>query len=106
MVCLPEYKAGRAETCQVTKVNDAGAGTVHYVRLPDGYLLDCGCGGNSQERAEVVRDAINVLMKWAYHWPPSGVIESHVRYSFADEDRWRREEADRADGQHAPSKEG
>jgi hypothetical protein len=89
MVCYPEYKAGRAEICTMDKVNDAGAGTVTYVRLPDGYLLDCGVSGDSAKRAEFVRDAINVVMKWANLYPPVGVIESIVRYSFADEDRPR-----------------
>jgi hypothetical protein len=44
-----------AETCFVDKVTDQGAGSVWYVRLGDGYLLEC----SSSQRAEFVRDCIN-----------------------------------------------
>lgn len=92
MPTLPAYKAGRAETCWMEKINESGSGVVYYVRLPDGYMIDCGSGPVGGKRADFVRDAVNVAMKWAYEFPPVGVIESVVRNSFADEDRHNQQE--------------
>jgi hypothetical protein len=88
MLCFPEFKAGRAEVCKIDRVTDPGPGQEYFVRLPDGYLLACGI---DQVRAELVADSLNVMLKWASFYPPVGVIESIVRYSFAEEDRWLRE---------------
>lgn len=84
MVCLPAYKAGRAEVCKIDRVTDVGPGPEYFVRLPDGYLLSCGIDGI---RADLVADSLNVMLKWADFYPPVGVIESIVRHSLADEDR-------------------
>ncbi|WP_439392572.1 hypothetical protein ACRQ5Q_24430 [Bradyrhizobium sp. PMVTL-01] len=53
----------RAEICFVEKVNDQGAGAIQYVRMPDGYLVDCGYGPNSVERADFIRDAVNAAIE-------------------------------------------
>lgn len=85
MVCLPEYKAGRAIVGKTTRVGSHGPGTVHYVLLPDGYLIECGL---DEKRAAFLRDAVNVVMKWADEYPPIGIIDSIVKYGFQDEQRY------------------
>jgi hypothetical protein len=89
MVCLPEFKAGRAELCRMEKINDAGAGMVYYVKLPDGYLIDCGSSRGSSERAEAIVGLVNALMRWAGHWPPTGDMTAILENNFIDEMRWR-----------------
>lgn len=84
MVCYPEFKAGRAEVCHIEKINDQGAGTVHYVRLPDGYLLDCGSASVSIERAETVAALVNALMRWEGQWPPVGNVDAILERNFED----------------------
>jgi len=85
MVCLPEYKAGKAEVCEVDRVTDVGPGHQYYVRLPDGSLVDCGI---DKDRAKFIRDAVNVVMKWSSLYPPCGVIESVVKNNYRDETRY------------------
>jgi hypothetical protein len=82
MVCLPAYKAGRAEVCAIDRITEAGAGKEYFVRLPDGYLLACGI---DQVRADLVADSLNVMLKWINFYPPVGVIEAIVQRSFEEE---------------------
>ena len=84
MVSLPEYKAGRAQVCKIDRVTEPGPGQEYFVCLPDGYLLACGI---DQVRADLVADALNVMLKWVDFYPPVGVIESVVRRAFEDEAR-------------------
>jgi hypothetical protein len=85
MPTLPEYKAGKAETCYVDRVTEQGAGREFFARLPDGYLINCG---PDKARAEFLVASANVALKWAYEFPPVGVIESVVRHSFREEDAY------------------
>lgn len=92
MVCLPEFKAGRAEVCTIDRVTDQGAGQEHFVRLPDGYLLACGSYKGADKRAEAIAGLVNVVMRWEGSWPPIGVMESVVERNLMDvfADRARR----------------
>lgn len=85
MPTFPEFKVGRAEVCEITHVTDCGPGPQYFVRLPDGYLIECGI---DKKRAGFVADCINLPLKWSNTYPPIGVIESVVRFDFADEDRY------------------
>jgi hypothetical protein len=86
MVCLPEYKSGRAEL----SFTGAKADKEYFVRLPDGYLIGCGGGTDAAvERACAIVDLVNVLMKWEGKWPPSGNMESIVYGNVIGEYRWR-----------------
>lgn len=91
MVCLPEYKRGRAETCEVYLQGDKTCPR-YFVRMPDGKLVDCGLDFGT---AKLVADSVNVVLKWVDTYPPYGVIESIVRNSFADEDRMARSATER-----------
>jgi hypothetical protein len=53
-VSIPE-----ALVCQTQVVNEQGEGTVWFVRLPDGFLLNCGCGWKCDERAKDVAERLN-----------------------------------------------
>jgi hypothetical protein len=48
-----------AAVCRSDIVNDQGGGTIWFVRLPDGYLLDCGCSYQSEERAADLARRLN-----------------------------------------------
>lgn len=90
---LPAYKCGRAEVCQF--------GDRYFVRMPDGVLIYCGSDKPTTDflyaanpnrdgaklRAELIRDAVNCVMKWTNLYPPIGSIEQQVRDSFAGEKR-------------------
>lgn len=51
--------ANEAAVCRREIVNGEGAGTVWFVRLPDGYLLDCGYGYKADERAAEIARRFN-----------------------------------------------
>lgn len=89
MVCLPEFKAGRAETCEIDRVTDQGAGKEYFVRLPDGYLLPCGSWLGAEKRAETLAALVNVLMRWEGQWPPVGNVDAILEGNFIDEMRIR-----------------
>lgn len=40
-------------------VNADGAGTVWYVLLADGFIIDCGYGHDAKERAELIAQKLN-----------------------------------------------
>ena len=42
----------RAQVVRRERVTDAGPGTVWYLLLGDGYLLDCGSGQEGKDRAD------------------------------------------------------
>jgi len=52
-------RAGQARVCHVQHRCDAGVGTVYYVVLADGYLLDCGHEPIAKARAETLVEFIN-----------------------------------------------
>jgi hypothetical protein len=57
--------SNEAAVCRREIVNGDGAGTVWFVRLPDGYLLDCGYGYKADERAaEITRRFSQTVMEW------------------------------------------
>lgn len=89
MVCLPEFKGGRAETCELDRVTDQGAGKEYFVRLPDGYLLPCGSWLGADKRAKAIADLVNVVMRWEGSWPPAGNMDAVVEGNIIDAFRWR-----------------
>lgn len=54
-----EIASEKALVCRTEKITDAGAGTVWYVLLADGYLLDCGSGPAGEKRARDLAWVIN-----------------------------------------------
>lgn len=60
-----EIASDKALVCRTEKVTDAGAGTIWYVLLADGYLLDCGSGPGGQKRAEELAETINGRASYA-----------------------------------------
>ena len=53
----------RAHVCHFDRGGDQGGATFWFVRLPDGYLVECGFSGLSRERAEKIAKLVN-----AYGW--------------------------------------
>ena len=56
-------------------VTDQGAGVQHFVRCPDGYLVECG---PSRNRACAISDAINAWLEASNgntvtEWPPDAM---------------------------------
>lgn len=48
-----------AEYCFFDKVISDGVGRIHFVRLEDGYLMDCGTGLDAEKRARTVAGKLN-----------------------------------------------
>jgi len=49
-----------ATVCRREVVNADGAGTIWYVRLYDGYLIDCGYGYGADARAADIARRLNL----------------------------------------------
>lgn len=54
-----EITSEKALVCRTERVTDAGGGTIWFVLLADGYLLDCGSGPGGQKRAQELAKIIN-----------------------------------------------
>ena len=54
---IQEIQSHKALVCQREHRADCGVGTVWYVLLSDGYLIDCGSQGRA--RAHILADIIN-----------------------------------------------
>lgn len=51
--------AADALVCRIDRGGEQGGATFWYVRLPDGYLLDCGFDGLSEDRAAHLSHIVN-----------------------------------------------
>jgi hypothetical protein len=56
---ISAIRSDRALVATQEHRSSAGAGTVSYVVLADGFLLDCGHGFNSENRAIALATIIN-----------------------------------------------
>lgn len=48
-----------AKVCRFERGGSEGGATFWFVRLPDGYLVDCGFGPGSEDRAKKLAMAVN-----------------------------------------------
>jgi len=58
---LAQELRDEVRVCRNARVTDMGPGFIYYVRLTDGYLIECGCDPDAEKRAEKVAHAINLL---------------------------------------------
>lgn len=56
---MAELNSPKALVCHQQHRADCGVGTVWFVLLADGYLIDCGATGLSEARANTLADAVN-----------------------------------------------
>lgn len=61
MATYEELKSDKALVCRNARVTDMGPGFIYYVCLADGYLIECGCDPDAEDRAGKVARAINLL---------------------------------------------
>jgi hypothetical protein len=59
MATWEELRSDKALVCQKQHRAECGVGTVWFVLLSDGYLIDCGSTPVSKTRAEVLANIIN-----------------------------------------------
>lgn len=59
MATMEELSSPRALVCHRQHRADCGVGTVWFVLLADGYLIDCGATGLSEARANTLAAIIN-----------------------------------------------
>lgn len=74
---MEKLRSPLALVCHKQHRADCGVGTVYYVLLADGYLIDCGAESASQARAETLAAIVNAgeperLSREALHaWRPA-----------------------------------
>ena len=56
---MEELRSDKALVCHKQHRADCGVGTVWFVLLSDGYLIDCGAEVYSEARANILADIIN-----------------------------------------------
>lgn len=56
---MDELRSPKALVCTQQHRADCGVGTVWFVCLADGYLIDCGASGLSEARAHTLAEMIN-----------------------------------------------
>lgn len=59
MTDFTTLRSGKAIVCHKDHRCDQGVGTVWYVLLSDGYLLECGHEPVSEARANILAEIIN-----------------------------------------------
>lgn len=59
MSTFEELRSPRALVCKKQHRADCGVGTVWFVCLADGYLIDCGAEAYSEARANMLAAAVN-----------------------------------------------
>jgi hypothetical protein len=57
----------QATVCHFDRGGAEGGATFWFVRLPDGYLVDCGFSGLSKDRAELLALLVN-RSEWTVGW--------------------------------------
>jgi hypothetical protein len=56
---MEELRSPKALVCHQQHRADCGVGTVYFVVLADGYLIDCGAESLSKARAHTLAEMIN-----------------------------------------------
>ncbi|WP_337846799.1 hypothetical protein [Sphingomonas sp.] len=56
---MADLQSGKALVCHQQHRADCGVGTVWFVCLADGYLIDCGAERHSEARANALANIIN-----------------------------------------------
>ncbi len=59
MTTFEDIASPKALVCHQQHRADSGVGTVWFVVLADGYLIDCGAERHSEARANTLADIIN-----------------------------------------------